>query len=72
MVDTFQVTKFIEEMSEFMETFMECMQEFKTRGQGKFSQSEAVEGLYFVETIVSGFSMESLVEMGVIHNFLSE
>jgi predicted aspartyl protease len=59
-----QVQKLMEEMNEVMETLVECMQEFKTRGQGQFSQSEEVEGLYFVNTTVSGLKMEALVDTG--------
>jgi hypothetical protein len=36
-------------MNEVMETLVECMQEFKTRGQGNFLQSEEVEGICFGE-----------------------
>jgi hypothetical protein len=35
-----QIQKSMEEMSEVMETLVEHMQEFNTRGQGQFSQSE--------------------------------
>jgi hypothetical protein len=59
-------------MNEVMETLVECMQEFKTRGQGQFSQSEAVEGLCFVDTTVSGLKMEALVDTGETHSFVSE
>jgi hypothetical protein len=56
-------------MSEVMETLVESMQEFKIIGQGQFLQSEAVEGLCFVDTTLSGLKMESLVDTGVKHNF---
>jgi len=72
LVEMIQVSKPIEEVTEFMETLVECMQEFKTRGEGQFSQSEGVEGLYLLDTIVSGLSMAALVEMGAMHNFAGE
>ena len=51
---------------------MEHMQEFKTRGQGKFSQSEVVEGLFFVDTTVSGLKMVASVDIRGKQFFFSE
>jgi hypothetical protein len=62
----------MEEMNEVMDMLVECMQEFKTRGQNHFSQSEAFEGLYFVDTTVSGLMMAALVDTWATHNFLSK
>jgi predicted aspartyl protease len=66
------VPKLMEEMNEVMETLVNRMQDFKTRGQGQFSQSEAVEGIYFVDTMISGMKITSLVDTGETHNFASE
>jgi predicted aspartyl protease len=62
----------MEEMNKVMEMLVEHMQEFKTRGQGQNSQSEEVEGLYFVNTTISGLNMESLVDTSATHSFVSE
>ena len=72
LVETIQAQKSTKEMNGVMETLVECMQEFKTRGQGQFSQSEALEGLCFVDTKTSGLNMATLVDMGATHNILSE
>jgi predicted aspartyl protease len=67
-----QVQKLTEDMNEVMEELVERMQEFKRRGQWHFSQSEVLEGLFFVDTIVSGLRMEALVDTRETHIFLSE
>jgi len=48
------------------------MLEFKTRGQGNFLQSEAIEGLCFVDTTIIGLNMEALVDTGENNSFVSE
>jgi hypothetical protein len=67
-----QVQKLMEEMRKVMETLVEHMSEFKIRGQGHFSQSEAVEGLWFMDTIVCGMRMENFVDTGAMQNFVNQ
>jgi hypothetical protein len=66
-----QVQKPMKEMNEDMEMLVKCMPEFKTKGQGQFSQSEEVEGLFFVNKITSGLKMKNLVETRATHSFVS-
>jgi hypothetical protein len=48
------------------------MQDFNTRGQGKFSSSEAIDRLCFLNTTISGLNMEILFETMETHIFVSE
>jgi hypothetical protein len=59
-------------MIEVMEMLVECIQEFKTRSQGQYSQSEYTEGICFVSATVSGLKMVALLDTGETHSFVSE
>jgi hypothetical protein len=71
MVEVFQTPKPSKEMLEGVDALAAHLGKFMDRGHGQRLQSEG-EGLCFVDAMVSGVKVVSLVDISTTHSFVSE